>query len=169
MVPGMMLERICLISLLASAAIVTGMAIGGCGGSGGDSSPSTASGAGKTTGAQGGSEYEEVLSEMRNTAAASGSYDAYGFAEYMPSTQRAAIDAFCFVADRVAKAQSGPTVAAASLRAQIVRKAEADLKSERGIVAPGPAHRAIAKLSAVLRLDSLDPTLAGRYIHACYR
>jgi hypothetical protein len=169
MVSGMKLERICLISLPAVAAIVAGMVVGGCGGNGGDSSAPSAAGAAKTTSAHGGGEYEEVLAEMHDTAVAGGSYDGYGFAEYMPSTQRAAIEAFCFVADRIAKFQSDSTVAAASVHARIVRKAEADLKSERGIVAPAPAHRAIAKLLAVLGVETLDPALAGRYVHACYR
>jgi hypothetical protein len=169
MVPGMKLEYIRLVGLLATAAIVLGVAIGGCGGDGDGNSPSTATGAAKTTEAEGGSEYVEVLGEMREAATGSASFDGYGFAEYMPSTQRAAIDAFCFVADRVAKAPGGETVASADLNERIVGKAEADLKSERNIVAPGPAHRAIAKLRTVLGLESLDPGLAERYVHACYR
>jgi hypothetical protein len=116
------------------------------------------------------SPYVKVLLEFRDAVRSSVSYDAYGFAEYMPSTQRAAIDAFCFIADR---AQKTPEVEdredPAYLTQRITRKAEADLKSERDIVAPGPARRAIAKLRAVLGLESLDGDLAKRYVTGCYR
>jgi hypothetical protein len=160
------LENIRSVGLLVVAAFVVATAAGGCGGGGGDGSSTT--GAAKSAAATSGSEYEEVLAAMRETAAEAGSYDAYGFAEYMPSTQRAAIDAFCFVADAIAN-QGGPAVPAVSLWPRVVRKAETDLKSERDIVAPARAHRAIAKLRAVQGLESLDPDLAARYVHACYR
>lgn len=122
------------------------------------------------TPAQSDNPYVTALRQFREAVVAKTSYDAYGYAEYFPATQRAAIDAFCFVADRVAKApaQEGlddPT----ALTTTIVRKAEADLKSERDIIAPGPAHRAIAKLQAVLGLETLDPEPAEHYVRACYR
>jgi hypothetical protein len=114
-------------------------------------------------------EYVTVLCEAQEAAAAGASYDAYGFAEYFPSTQRAAVDAFCFVADGVRKGSPVGELEGAAVVARITRKAEADLKSERNIVAPGPTRKAIAKLLAVFRLESLDRASAERYVHACYR
>jgi hypothetical protein len=114
-------------------------------------------------------EYLAILCEAQDAAEASGSYDAYGFAEYLPSTQRAAIDAFCFIANGVGKGPSGKELGGAALLARVTRKAEADLKSERNIVAPAPTRKAIATLLAVFRPGSLDPASAERYHHACYR
>ncbi len=151
--------------LAVGAVALAAISIAGCGGSsqGMSTSVRVATAAGKS------SPYVDVLVEFRDAVAAEKDYDAYGFAEYMPSTQRAAIDAFCFLADRVLK---GPEAAGigdlAELTGRITRKAESDLKSERDIVAPRPARRAIAKLLAVLELESLDGDLAGDYVKACY-
>jgi hypothetical protein len=115
------------------------------------------------------SEYLTTLCDFRRAAAAGKTYDAYGFAEYFPKPQRAAIDAFCFVAERMLEDGEFARLAdQAYLAARITRKAEADLESELDIVAPGPAHVAIAKLRAVLALDSLDRDLAEHYVRACY-
>jgi hypothetical protein len=141
-----------------------GVAIGGCGTS--DTTSAVGSKSSKATG----SEYVEVLHALRDAAESAKSYDAYGFAEYMPSTQRAAIDAFCFLADEAWKnPQAASQGDPARLIQGITRKAESDLKSERDIVAPGPTRRAIAKLQAVLGLESLDRDLARRYRTGCYR
>jgi hypothetical protein len=115
------------------------------------------------------SEYHQVLLEFRDAAAAGKIYDAYGFAEYFPPTQRAAVHAFCFVADRMLEdLEAERLVDSAYLAARIKRKAEADMKAELDVVAPERAQRAIRKLNAVLDLRSLDQDLAERYVRACY-
>ncbi|HET8862018.1 MAG TPA: hypothetical protein VFM94_02075 [Solirubrobacterales bacterium] len=115
------------------------------------------------------SEYEEVLGDFQTAASESESYDAYGFAEYFPATQRAAVHAFCFIADRLFEDPAGEELEDPPLTRMITRKAEADLKSERDIVAPRPARRAIGKLRAILGLESLDRDQAEDYVRACYR
>jgi hypothetical protein len=115
------------------------------------------------------SEYVEVLHDMRDAAEAEESYDAYGFAEYFPATQRAAVHAFCFIADTVSKDPEGESINDSSLTNEITRKAEADLESERNIVAPHPTRKAIRKLQAVLEMESLGHDLAEHYVRACYR
>lgn len=115
------------------------------------------------------SEYEEVLGDLQTAAEEGESYDAYGFAEYFPATQRAAVHAFCFVADQLQEDPEAEELGDPLLTERVTRKAEADLKSERDIVAPRPARRAIAKLHAVLGLESLDPDQAEDYVRACYR
>jgi hypothetical protein len=100
-----MLERSVRYVLLASALVVLAMAAAGCGG-GGDDDGDGSAGAEAAIDAvkqdrpkQPVSEYEEVLLDLRDAAAEGEIYDAYGFAEYMPLSQRAAIDAFCFVTE----------------------------------------------------------------------
>lgn len=114
------------------------------------------------------SEYEEVLSQFRVAASAGETYDAYGIAEYFPSTQRAAVDAFCFIADQLQKNPAAKKLGDPVLTERITRKAEADLQRERDIVAPRPTRRAIGKLHLVLELESLDPDQAKDYARACY-
>lgn len=115
------------------------------------------------------SEYEEVLGDFQVAASEGESYDAYGFAEYFPATQRAAVHAFCFIADQLLKDPAADELDNPPLTQRVTRKAETDLKSERGIVAPRPARRAIGKLRAVLGLESLDRDQAEDYVRACYR
>jgi hypothetical protein len=146
---------------------LVGTAIAGCGSS--SRSEGTSVNVATADSARESSPYVEVLVEFRDAVLEEKTYDAYGFAEYMPSTQRAAIDAFCFVADRVLKGPEASGIGdPADLIRRITRKAESDLKSERDIVAPRPARRAIAKLQAILELESLDGDLAGSYVKACY-
>ena len=115
------------------------------------------------------SEYHETLLEFRAAAAAGETYDVYGYAEYFPKSQRAALHAFCFVADRMLKdGEAGGFSDVAYLTGRITRKAEADLKTEFDIVARRQVRKAIRKLDAVLNLGSLDNDLAGRYVKACY-
>jgi hypothetical protein len=115
------------------------------------------------------SPYVATLREFRQAVEAGTNYDAYGFAEYLPATQRAAIDAFCFVADRTLKEPRDEGVEApVDLLDRITRKAKADLKAERDIVAPGPTQKAITKLRTILGLESLDRYLAHGYVKACY-
>lgn len=114
-------------------------------------------------------EYLTTLCEFHEAAAAGEIYDAYGFAEYFPKPQRAAIHAFCFVADRMLEDGEGERLAdTAYLTARVTRKAEADLESELDIVAPGPTRAAIARLDSILDLETLDADLGGRYVRACY-
>ncbi len=150
--------------LTAAGVALAVMAIFGCGGSGGGTVTARSS-----TANEAGSDYVGVLTGIRDAAKSEGSYDGYGFAEYLPSTQRAAIDAFCFVADRAQNESTAEDLTGSALVDGITRKAESDLKSERNIVAPVPARRAIGKLRSVLGLESLDRDLAKQYVRACYR
>lgn len=150
------------IGMLASA----GALFTGCGD--GDESEGAVPAACKRAKAADG-EYLTTLCEFHAAAAAGKIYDAYGYAEYFPKPQRAAIHAFCFVADRMLEEGEADRLAdKAYLSARIGRKAEADLKSELGIVAPNPTGKAIGELESVLELDSLDRDLAERYVKACY-
>jgi Flp pilus assembly protein TadD len=147
----------------AAALIAMSIGIDGCG-SKGESTAADAGGGSNESG-----EYVAVLRKFRDAVAADETYDAYGYAEYMPSTQRAAIDAFCFIVDRGLKnPQTAELGDPANLAREITRKAESDLKSERNIVAPGPARRAIGRLRVILGLETLNRDLAGRYARACY-
>jgi hypothetical protein len=115
------------------------------------------------------SEYHEVLLEFRDAAMAGKIYDAYGYAEYFPPTQRAAVHAFCFVADRMLEdREAARFVDSTYLTSRITRKAETDMESELGVVAPARLGRSIKKLNVVLELSSLDQDLAERYVRACY-
>jgi hypothetical protein len=150
-----------------AASVLLALGIAGCGSGSDDAATATRSVAAATSPA---SEYVQVLGEMRKAAEESGSYDGYGFAEYFPKPQRAAVDAFCFVVDHMLESGEDDRLGeTAYLIGRIVRKAEADLKDELNVVAPAPTHRAIQKLDAVLGLESLDSELADRYVHACYR
>jgi hypothetical protein len=152
--------------LLVGAVALLGMPITGCG-SGKENRSTSVDASGSTNES---SPYVTVLREFRDAVKAKASYDAYGYAEYLPPTQRAAIDAFCFIADQVLKNPSAMGLHdPAHFPDEITRKAESDLKSERSIVAPRPARRAIGRLRAVLGLESLDSNLAGRYVTGCYR
>jgi hypothetical protein len=162
----MKLKHASWLALAAATAALIGVAIVGCGAAG-DSTGEGASESPNTTVIS--SEYGELLLGFRNAAESNRTYDAYGFAEYIPATQRAAIDAFCFIADQLSKASEGESPEdPARLISRITRKSEADLKSERNIVAPGPARRDIEKLREVLGLKSVSHELAKRYAKACY-
>jgi hypothetical protein len=150
-----------------TAVILLVLTAGACGSSSGEATTAKTS---VTAPKQPASEYVQVLGEMRSTAEEGGSYDGYGFAEYFPKPQRAALDAFCFVVDHTLESGDNNRLAETTgLTAQIVSKAEADLKAELNIVAPAPTHRAIQELDATLDLGSLDAELAEGYVHACYR
>lgn len=152
--------------LLIGAVAMVAMAVAGCGEqSGGPRANAGGGGIAK----ENVSEYEEVLGDLRAAASDGRSYDAYGFAEYFPATQRAAVHAFCFIADQLQEDPAAAELEDPPLTERITRKAEADLKSERDIVAPRPARRAIGKLHAVLGLESLDRDQAEDYVRACYR
>jgi hypothetical protein len=151
-----------LIGVVALAAIATA----GCGEESGRT-PTSADRGGITK--EDVSEYEEVLGDFQAAASEGESYDAYGFAEYFPATQRAAVLAFCFIADQLQKDPAAEELEDPVLTQKVTRKAEMDLKSELDIVAPRPARRAIGKLRVVLGLESLDPDQAENYVRACYR
>jgi hypothetical protein len=147
----------------AAVLALVGMAIVGCGGKSERNSSSESEYTGRSR-----SEYGGVLPGFRDAAKAGEPFDAYGYAEYLPSTQRAAIDAFCFVADQMLKNPDGVVLEDPLLIQRITRKAESDLKSERDIVAPGPTRHAIRRLRKVLGVESLDRNLAKGYVGACY-
>lgn len=154
------------VGLLIGALAVAVIVVAGCGEKS-EPVPSSTDGAG--TSKEPVSEYEEVLGDFQAAASEGESYDAYGFAEYFPATQRAAVHAFCFVADELFKDPASEELEDPPLTQMVTRKAEADLKSERDIVAPAPARRAIGKLSAIIGLESLDRDQAEDYVRACYR
>lgn len=152
---------------LLLATVLVGVAISGCGG-GSDEGERTATRDGGSS-VEPESEYHQVLLEFRDAAMAGKIYDAYGFAEYFPPTQRAAVHAFCFVADRMLEDREAERFADSTyLTGRIRRKAETDMESELDVVAPGRVHKAIRKLNAVLELSSLDQDLAENYVRACY-
>ena len=151
---------------LIAAMTLAAVAVVGCGE---ESEPAPSSTARAETSKEPVSDYVEVLGDFQAAASEGESYDAYGFAEYFPATQRAAVHAFCFIADELAKDAATEELEDPPLTQMVTRKAEADLKSERDIVAPGPARRAIGKLSAILELESLDRDQAENYVRACYR
>ena len=154
------------VGLLIAAVALVALAVAGCGEES-EAVPSNTDGAGISK--EPVSEYVEVLGDFQAAASEGESYDAYGFAEYFPATQRAAVHAFCFIADELVKDAASEQLEDPPLTRMVTRKAEADLKSERDIVAPGPARRAIGKLSAILGLESLDREQAENYVRACYR
>jgi hypothetical protein len=153
--------------LLAMA--LAGALISGCGSEsrGGDGESATTARSDSTIKPK--SEYHQVLLDFHAAAIAGRLYDAYGFGEHFPPTQRAAVHAFCFVADRMVEHLEAERLADnAYLIARITRKAEADMKLERDVVAPARAQRAIRKLNVTLELASLDQDLAERFVRACY-
>ncbi len=155
-------------SLLLAMALI-GIALYGCGGEseGGENTGASIARGGSPVEPE--SEYHEVLLDFRGAAAAGKIYDAYGFAEYFPPTQRAAVHAFCFVADHMLEdLEAERLLDRAYLVGRIERKAATDMKSELDVVAPAQLRKAIRKLNVVLELGSLDQDLAERYVRACY-
>ena len=114
------------------------------------------------------SEYVTVLAGFRDAVRSNATYDAYGYGEYLPSTQRAAIHAFCFVADELVLPEATDLEVRSHMFKYIARKAKSDLRSERGIVATRPTHKAIRKLLAILGLNALNYEVAKPYVKACY-
>jgi hypothetical protein len=153
------------VGLLIGALALAAVAVVSCGE---ESEPTPTSAEGSGIAQENVSEYEKVLGGFQVAASEGENYDAYGFAEYFPATQRAAVHAFCFVADRLQEDPTAEELEDPLLTERITRKAEADLKSERDIVAPRRARRAIGKLHAVLDLESLDRDQAEGYERACY-
>ena len=119
------------------------------------------------------SEFEEVLLDLREAAAAGEVYDAYGFAEYMPLSQRAAIDAFCFVTERLL---DGDEIGRFGEPASVAREVRARARIEFDHGDPGDigssematARRAIRKLRSIIDYEAIDEELAGNYVDACY-
>ncbi|HEU5141989.1 MAG TPA: hypothetical protein VFU04_02410 [Solirubrobacterales bacterium] len=118
-------------------------------------------------------EYEEVLFDLRDAAAAGKIYDAYGFAQYMPTGQRAAIDAFCFVNERLLDSGQVERFAEPGNAARLI-DAQARLEFDHG--APGgisakemvTARRAIRKLRSIVDLEAIDEELSRGYVSGCY-
>lgn len=157
------------VGLLIGAVVLAAIVVAGCGEENEPARSERTNAGGSEIPKQNASEYVEVLDEFQVAASEGENYDAYGFAEYFPATQRAAVHAFCFIADQLQKDPAAEQLEDPLLTQRITRKAEADLKSERDIVAPGPARRAIGKLAAILGLESLERDQAENYVRACYR
>lgn len=119
------------------------------------------------------SEYEEVLRDLSDAAAAGEIYDAYGFAEYMPASQRAAIDAFCFVTERLLddgeiERFDDPAHVARKVRARARIEFDYGDEAEIGSSEMTTARRAIRKLRSIIDYEAIDQELAGSYVTACY-
>lgn len=116
------------------------------------------------------SEYVRVLCEFRDAAMAEKIYDAYGFAEYMPSSQRAAIHAFCLVVDRKPERLEAEALSnRARLADEIVVTAESEVDYGNAELGSMPSlRRSIAKLQTILGLESVVPDLSEDYARACY-
>jgi hypothetical protein len=158
--------------------VVLAMAAAGCGGGDDDGSVDTGADAGIDTveqdrSKQPVSEYEEVLLDLRAAAAAGEIYDAYGFAEYMPLSQRAAIDAFCFVTERLLDAGEierfrEPAYVARKVRARARIEFDHGDPAEIGASEMATARKAIRKLRSIIDYEAIDEELAGNYVTACY-
>jgi hypothetical protein len=146
----------------------------GGGGGGGTESASGSAAAGRSGNKdKPDSEYEEVLLDLRDAAAAGEIYDAYGFAEYMPRSQRAAIDAFCFVAERLLDGGEierfgEPAYVAGQVRARARIEFDHGDPAEIDSREMATARRAIRKLRSVIDYEAIDQELAGNYVTACY-
>jgi hypothetical protein len=119
------------------------------------------------------SEYEEVLRDLSDAAAAGEVYDAYGFAEYMPASQRAAIDAFCFVTERLLDGGEierfeEPAYVARKVRARARIEFDYGDRAEIGTSEMATARKAIRKLRSIIDYEAIDQELAGNYVTACY-
>lgn len=164
--------------LLTSVLAVLAMAAAGCGG--GNEGGNASAGADPGTGAveqdrpkQPVSEYEEVLLDLRDAAAAGEIYDAYGFAEYMPRSQRAALDAFCFVTERLLDGGEierfgEPAYVARKVRARARIEFDHGEPAEIGASEMATARKAIRKLRSIIDYKPIDQELAGNYVTACY-
>jgi hypothetical protein len=174
-----LIKRLLHTGLVIAALTFAGLSISACGSENGSKSGSgSAGGGGSADASRGGggkpdSEYEEVLLDLRDAAAAGEIYDAYGFAEYMPRSQRAAIDAFCFVAERLL---DGGEIERFGEPASVTREVRARARIEFDHGDPGEigssematARRAIRKLRSIIDYEAIDEELAGGYVTACY-
>jgi hypothetical protein len=161
----------CLIALVAIS--ICGCGGGGEGESGARGTEAAADAVQQDRPKQPGSEYEEVLLDLRQAAEAGENYDAYGFAEYMPASQRAALDAFCFVAEALL---DGGEVERFGEAGYVDRRVAAQAKLEFDYGAPGgisseqmaTTRQAIRKLRSIVDLEAIDEELVGNYVAACY-
>ncbi len=112
--------------------------------------------------------YLKALLGFRDAVAAKATtYDAYGYAEYMPPAQRAAIDAFCILVNREPESlETGkladPRDFASKLTAIAIAEADEDFSA-------APLRRSIDKLRSILGQEPFDRDLARRYARTCYR
>jgi hypothetical protein len=145
------------------------MSAGGCGGQEQAPHVAKASGAGEAKtegpGSQAATPYLEVLLEFRDAAQAGRPYDAYGFAEYLSDSQRAAIDAFCLVVDRVRTAPEGRRLSGpAYFTSQVLSAARPEARA----ASMASVRRAVTTLRGVVEPRSLDSSLVKNYAGACY-
>lgn len=135
------------------------MSAGGCGGQ--EQAPHTA----RAEGPKPENPYVEVLREFRDAARSNAAYDAYGYAEYMPASQRAAIGAFCLVVNDVRTgAESEKLANPKYLSDQIV----AAVGPEARGASVASIRRAARKLQTVIDSESLNSPLVKSYAKACY-
>jgi hypothetical protein len=154
----------------AAAILVLAVGFAACGEDDGDG---TATSAPRPAAERPDGEYEEVLFDLRDAAAAGEIYDVYGIAEYMPAAQRAAIDAFCLVNERLLDSGQIELFAEPGQAARLV-DAQARLEFDHG--APGDigaaemrtARRAIRKLRSIVDFEAIDEEISRGYVGACY-
>jgi hypothetical protein len=171
------IKRLLSLGLLAGAMAVVAVSTSACGSEGaskgGTEAASESADANRGGGEKPVSEYEEVLLDLRDAAAAGEIYDAYGFAEYMPLSQRAAIDAFCFVTERLLDGGEierfgEPADVARAVRDRARIEFDHGDPGEIGSREMATARRAIRKLRSIVDYESIDEELAGNYVTACY-
>jgi hypothetical protein len=112
------------------------------------------------------SEYVKVLLEFRNAAESNATYDAYGYFESdYPPSQKAALDAFCVVVNKVRTGAEGKRLSdPAYFSSQVMAAAKPEAEG-----APmASIGRAVARLEAVVEPRSLTPELVKSYAKACY-
>jgi hypothetical protein len=111
------------------------------------------------------SPYVEVLLGFRDAARSNVTYDAYGYAEYLPDSQRAAIGAFCLVVDDVRAGAESEKLASPEYLSDRIAAA---VGSEARAATEASIKRAVKKLQAVIESESLDGGLVKSYAKACY-
>lgn len=111
------------------------------------------------------SPYVEALLGFRDAARSDATYDAYGYAEYLPDSQRAAIGAFCLVVSGVRTSSESRRLSdPAYFSAQVVNAARPEARS----ASMASVGRAVGKLQTVVEAESLNPQLVKSYAKACY-
>lgn len=109
--------------------------------------------------------YVEALLGFSDAAKSNAAYDAYGYAEYIPDSQRAAIDAFCLVASKV---RTGAEIGKLADPDYFFSRIVATARPERRNASMASIRRAVGKLQSVVEPQSLDGALVKSYAKACY-
>lgn len=109
--------------------------------------------------------YVEVVRDFRDGAMSGAIYDAYGHAEYMPDSQRAAIDGFCLV---VNDARTAPERLKLNDPGSFSARVMAAARPEARDASMASVRRAVDKFQAIVKPESLNSALVKGYAKACY-